>query len=168
MGYSQKYIMQQLARGRPVPTGSPDPELFQAIRSLASRDIDDAVCQKGASPSAIDAQGRTAFHALLDRAQDGAGNLAADPQRVYFCIQALVRVRADLQRPCPRTGLSALARASFLAATPQGAQLFSLLGPLGNWDRPERNGKTPRQMWTEHAAPDLQARLTPIRKPGPR
>ena len=136
MPYSTRYIMDQMARGRPTPVGSPEPILHRAIGMLSPPDIESAV-RMGARMDSPDNRGRSSFHILVDAALKKDNTPADHPQRILACVQALVRNRANPLLVDRTTKLTALARLAPLAQTSIGPQLLQLLRPLGRWTTPE-------------------------------
>lgn len=123
MSYRTSYIIQEMARGRPAPTGSPDPKLQRAVANLSPPDIEAAIHQ-GARVSMRDAQGRTTLHALFDQAITTNGELKTTMERFIACCRTLMRENADVTAIHPVTGQSVLYRTAALAAHPQAGSWF--------------------------------------------
>jgi hypothetical protein len=68
MPYKTRYLMQQTARGRPMPQGDPDEHLWAAIRTMSVWNIREA-WEMGASPHARDNEGEGVLAAITRRAQ---------------------------------------------------------------------------------------------------
>ncbi len=49
MPYSTKYLMQQAARGRPIPQGRPEDHLFRALEQASPMEVEQAI-HMGANP----------------------------------------------------------------------------------------------------------------------
>lgn len=168
MPYNTRYLMQQMARGRPAPTGSPEQDLLSAIERLSFMDIDKAF-QVGASPGAR-LKGRNAFHALLDTCLIPQTNaIRAHPLRILECVRALVRAQVRLDEVDPKLNESAAARLAWIATAPMGGELIRLLGPRMMWNAPiGPRGPTVIEAWRERAAPEIQALLPQPNSPRPR
>lgn len=149
MPYSVRYLMECAARGKPAPTGSPEQDLAHAVRTLSPMNVDTAF-QRGAR---ADATPSGDLNALLDVVLTPTGGWNADPRRALALLQALIRHGSSPDRVDPRTGATALERASAWAATPVGPQAKALLRGRGRWDQPNaRTGRTAQQAWAEREA----------------
>lgn len=164
MPYSPSYLMQQMARGRPLPSGSPDPELHHAVARLSPLDIE-AALHKGARADALDPQGRAALHALLDQAGVEQGTLRVPMERLIACCRALLRQGASVMTTHPRTRETVLGRAAHLAAHPQALQWYRFWHDQrkGDWQAPQGpQRQSAWQAWAERASDDVRAALPPV------
>jgi hypothetical protein len=164
MPYRTSYIIKQMARGRPMPTGSPEPELHRAIEQISPRGIDDAI-QHGAQVNSRDGRGRTCLHALFDQAIGPKGQLRISMDRFIFCCRSLMRENADVSARHPATGQSVLYRTSELADHPQAAAWLYFWRQIrrGNWAAPDGRGQlSPLAAWHEKANDAVRERLPPL------
>lgn len=167
MPYTPSHIAHELARGRPMPTGSPDPKLVRALEQGSPMDMETAIHQ-GANPGLMDGRGRTAFHILFDRAILPHGRLSMPMERLMACCRVLLRAPADVMRLHPSTGESVLQRTAELAAHPQALtwHAFWQGARRGSWTVPERPGQpSALAAWHAKASPSVKARLPPLPEP---
>lgn len=157
MPYSTRYVMNELARGRGVPRGDPNRDLFHALAILCPRSVDDAL-HKGARADARGPDGRSTLHALLDVITAPRGY---DAHRALACARNLFRSGAlDVMSVCPRTRVTALERASVMASHPLGAAWYDLWSRRGDWKRPQGPHRQPAYVaWKEVAIEPLASRL---------
>lgn len=164
MSYSTRYILNQLARGKSIPRGSPDPELIEAASKLSPMDIEQAL-HKGARADARDGRGATALHVLLEQAQLPRNK---NNPAVLACARALIRGNANVQERHPQTGMSALAVAGEMGDSSFAAPWYQLFRTRGDWRRPDGSGKSALEHWQDRAGPALLALLAPAaRSPKP-
>lgn len=158
MPYNPAYLMQQMARGRPLPTGSPEHELTSAIDRLSPMDIDAAI-QHGARPP------RDVFHRLFDRCLSPSHSLTIPMDRLMACCRALSRAGAAWDSLDARTGVTALRRAADLADHPQALSWYLFLRGQRRyrWDQPEsRDRQTLLEVWHAKASASMRAHLPPL------
>lgn len=163
MPYHPRYVMNQLARGRPMPTGSPDPDLARALEQLSVLAIEQAIGQ-GARPDSCDPRGRSALHVLFDHAFAG-DRLTVHPQRLMACCRVVLRAGADPMRAHPATGQSALYRTAALAGHPMGRAWWHFLQEQrrGDWRAPGGRGlPSALAAWHAKAPIDLREHLPPL------
>lgn len=160
MPYSTRYVIDQLARGKRVPPGGPEPELFRAIQALSPMDIEQAL-SRGASAAARDGRGLPAIHQLLDHPR----LKLIHPEKATACARALLRHgRVGLERH-PRTQLTALAAASVMADSPGALGWYRLWERAGDWRQTGPDGKSAMDHWRERASEDLLSRLPAPARP---
>lgn len=151
MPYSSRFIMEQLARGRPMPKGDPQDDLRLAISRMDAMGIDQAV-HKGARVNQPDGRGRQGAHLLIDAAFPG-NRLTADPRRALACARALLRHGANFEAPHPESRVSPVGALAALAATPVGQELRALLHQRVRWNSPISPGGTSAQQAWDAAQP---------------
>lgn len=197
MGWSQRYIMQQMARGRPLPTGQPEALLWQAAARMSLQDVEDAV-SKGAHLAARDPQGRTLGHAWMDQAEQR--RLAIAAPRVWHALvricqqdpgQALARhprthetLGQRIARQAGREQIAWLLRHPATWREPGAAagmgQLELLVrhadtalveqalpATLAAWTARSSDGRTVREVWHSRAHPQPIAPAQATAKPRP-
>jgi hypothetical protein len=158
--YSPSYVMRQLARGRPLPTGSPQPALHRAVSQLSPLSIDEALRQ-GAHPDSPDAQGRTALHALFDHAGLGHPALRPPMDRLIACSRSLLRAGASVHALHPIIRETVLGRTAVLAAHPQALVWWHFWrsmhpGAERAWHTPQGIDRlSPLEAWRAHASPEV-------------
>lgn len=151
MPYSNRYIMDQLARGRPVPKGDPQHDLHLALSRFDAMGITQAV-HAGARVDQPDARGRQAAHVLMDASFSPGLQLLADPRRILACVRALLRENANFQTLHPATGVSPVGVLASLATTSVGPELRILLRQRVRWEQPiSRGGPSAQQAWDDAA-----------------
>jgi hypothetical protein len=166
MPYSNRYLMQQMARGKPVPSGSPEEDLSHAIERLSPMDIDRAF-QVGATPS-VRLRGRNAFHFMLDGCLHPQSHaIKGDVRRVLECVRALVRAQVRLDEIDPATGETAAARLAWIATPAVGAELVRLISPrVSSWNAPSSSGgPSLLDVWRQRASSEVQAFLPQPSRP---
>jgi hypothetical protein len=164
MTYHPHYLMQQMARGRPLPAGSPDPDLFRALEQLSALDMDRFIRQ-GGRPDACDPRGRTALHVLLDRAITPKGELTVSMERLISCFRVIVRQGCDTSRRHPVSGQTLLYRSAVLAGHPQATAWWHFLHGLqrGRWQ--EKGGRdlpSALEAWHAKASDEVRLYLPPL------
>lgn len=175
MPYSTRYIMSQLARGRPMPKGRPEDDLFRALESLSSSEVSRAI-HMGASPSSLNGQGHTTFEVLagVARRRSGAHGLT----RAVLCLEELNRAGRPTLGQTPH-GVRALIQAGEALALDRREQIRWFQGwkkavsDPRVWSTPDSRGNTPLGAWKANAGPALMPSLErlspPTRAPaGPR
>lgn len=158
MPYRPSHLMKTLARGLPLPSGSPERALAEAIAHVSPLDIERAVHQ-GARPTPI------ALHQVFDRCLDSTGHLTVPMPRLIGCCRALDPRPADWKETDPRTGWTALRRAAALAAHPQALLWYQFLSRRGprHWDLPEGPDRlSPLDLWHAKADEATRAHLPPL------
>ena len=156
MPCSNRHIMNELARGRPMPHGQPEPHLYRALERMDSMGISQAV-HMGARVDVPDGRSRSSAHILLDAAMTPQGEFRQDPRRLLACIRELVRNNANFNLPHPATRMTAVGRMAPLVGTVIGAELAALLRPRIQWSaRISPDGPTAKQAWDD-AMPPKQA-----------
>lgn len=149
MPFSTRYVIQQLARGRPVPGGSPEYLLHQALGRMSSMEMEDAI-GKGARCDVPDSRGRSSGHILLDHAFLPSGELSVDPRRLVACLRVLARHSAHWEARHPVTRTSVVERLIPLASHPVGPEIRALLARQLRWStRVAGTEQTLAQAWDE-------------------
>ena len=161
MPYSTRYIISQLARGRPVPQGRPEDELFRALETLSNQDVARAI-HMGASPSARGNRGQTALDTVI-HALGGRGR-ARGLLRAALCVEELTRGgRPALPRG--RWGSDVLIKAGQVMEPnqqDQGRWLEAWRRVARDprlWTLPGSDGTTPLEAWRANANASLNAML---------
>lgn len=157
MPYSPRYIMQQIARGRPVPSGSPDQDLVQALSRFCAMDIDRAF-SAGANQW-LTVQGKNAFHFLIDQSIRSKGVGSANPRQIIECVRALARANVSLRERDPASGETAASRLSLLSGPAIFAEILHILGPRMEWGAPSgrQDIGTVRDAWLSRVPEDLHS-----------
>lgn len=166
MPYSTRYILNQLARGRPMPTGSPEHDLFHALERLSHMDVARAL-RSGASASAYNARGQSAPEALVSAASRESG--AWGLPRAVLCLEELLRAGRPVLPHGPR-GVDVLVDAAHVMERARDEQVrwFRAWERLARdrrwWNTPGSRGVTAMQAWRENAQPGLAGILdrTPL------
>lgn len=158
MPYKPSYLMQQMARGRPMPIGSPERDLDAAIDRLSPMDMEAAI-HHGAHPSG------QALHRLFDRCLGPHQQLSIPMDRLMSCCRALGRANVAWSTPDPRTGFTAARRAAELATHPQALAWYLFLRgqTCQRWDQPEGPDRHSLiEVWHAKASETLRAHLPPV------
>lgn len=154
MRYSPQYLMNQMARGRPLPTGRPEDHLHRAIQRLNHHDVERAL-RMGARPSAA------TLGILLDSVER-TGPLGAG--KATWCLKSL---RRGAIIPVPSLALGQhLQRAGRAMPSHPEDQIhwwqswdqIARRHPQA-WTTPVRGRGTPLEAWIDKAAQPLKGAL---------
>lgn len=156
MPYSPHYIINQLVKGRPFPSGSPEQDLERALSRYCAVDIDRAF-SAGANPSAS-MQGKIAFHFLIDQATHPKSVRPPNPRQILACVRALVRANVSLRQTDPTSGETVASRLSLLANGATFAEMLHILGRRMEWSAPSgrQDLGTVHDAWLTRVPEDLR------------